>query len=402
MVQDHVNKNLLFAATEFGIYTSLNGGQAWQKLAGSPTIAFRDLVIQKRENDLVGASFGRGFFVLDDYSPLRELNDETLKNTASILPVKDALWYVPRNSVGNTGADYYFAPNPEFGAAITYYLSDSETTLKKARQEKEKSAQTLGFPGWDALDEEKSERSTKYWLEITDDSGEVLKRFEGTGKQGLNRVNWDLRAHSKASVRLDNRSGSGSGFMVPPGTYSVSLLKEKNGLVTVLDGPKSFNVVPLREGTLPGATKEQIKSYAAEFQKVQKDYGDVNYQFEKGEKLLTAFGQAYTRALKSSAELLKLLADAEKEAAAIRKMIDGSPAKNEIGEKNNPFISQHLSVAARGLVTTYGPTPLHRRSLGIAETLLVDFQQKVEKFNEETLQKIKEELEKIGAPAILH
>ena len=68
MVQDPVKKNLLFAATEYGIYTSLNGGEAWQKLPGTPTISFRDLTIQKRENDLVAASFGRGFYVLDDYS----------------------------------------------------------------------------------------------------------------------------------------------------------------------------------------------------------------------------------------------------------------------------------------------------------------------------------------------
>ena len=73
IVQDHVDKSLLFAATEFGIYTSLTGGRNWQKIPGSPTISFRDLVIQKRENDLVGASFGRGFYVLDDYSPLGEI-----------------------------------------------------------------------------------------------------------------------------------------------------------------------------------------------------------------------------------------------------------------------------------------------------------------------------------------
>ena len=70
IVQDHVNKNLLFAATEFGVYVSLNAGAAWQKLPGTPTLPFRDLTIQKRENDLVAASFGRGFYVLDDYKRL--------------------------------------------------------------------------------------------------------------------------------------------------------------------------------------------------------------------------------------------------------------------------------------------------------------------------------------------
>ena len=71
IVQDHVKKDLFFLATEFGIYTSLNGCKNWQKLNGTPNMGFRDLVIQKRENDLVAASFGRGIYIIDDYSPLR-------------------------------------------------------------------------------------------------------------------------------------------------------------------------------------------------------------------------------------------------------------------------------------------------------------------------------------------
>ncbi|GAF91296.1 unnamed protein product, partial [marine sediment metagenome] len=72
IVQDHVNSNLLFAATEFCIYFTIDGGKKWIKLAGGvPTISFRDLAIQRREDDLIGASFGRGFYIFDDYSVLR-------------------------------------------------------------------------------------------------------------------------------------------------------------------------------------------------------------------------------------------------------------------------------------------------------------------------------------------
>ena len=108
MVQDPVKKNLLFAATEFGIYTSLNGGTSWQKLGGAPTISFRDLTIQKRENDLVAASFGRGFFVLDDYSALREFTEDNLSQKGKLFTPRTAKWFVPRSNIGNTGADYYF------------------------------------------------------------------------------------------------------------------------------------------------------------------------------------------------------------------------------------------------------------------------------------------------------
>ena len=122
LVQDHVNKDLLFTATERGIYVSLNGGTKWQKLPGSPTISFRDITIQKRENDLVGASFGRGFFVLDDYSVLREMSSERLSKEGALFSTRDALGYVPKSVIGNTGADYYFAENPDFGAVFTLSL----------------------------------------------------------------------------------------------------------------------------------------------------------------------------------------------------------------------------------------------------------------------------------------
>ncbi|MEZ5197641.1 MAG: hypothetical protein R2764_15005 [Bacteroidales bacterium] len=128
IVQDHINKNLFFAATEFGIYFTINTGQNWIKLIGNvPTISFRDLAIQRRENDLVGASFGRSFFVLDDYSALRSVSQEQLEQEASLFSTRKAWWYIERPVIGfdkngSQGANHYIAPNPPFGACI-YLLS---------------------------------------------------------------------------------------------------------------------------------------------------------------------------------------------------------------------------------------------------------------------------------------
>ena len=138
LVQDHLAKDLMFCATETAIYVTLNGGKKWQKVPGAPTISFRDITIQKRENDLVAASFGRGFFVLDDYSSLREMTEEKLSKEGSLFNTRDALWYIPKSTVGNTGGDYYFAENPDFGAVFTYHLSNSYPTLKSKRKELEK------------------------------------------------------------------------------------------------------------------------------------------------------------------------------------------------------------------------------------------------------------------------
>ena len=95
LVQDHVAKNLMFCATETAIYVTINGGSSWSKVPGSPTISFRDIAIQKRENDLVGASF-EGFYVLDDYSALREMSTENLSKEGKLFNTRDALWYIPK------------------------------------------------------------------------------------------------------------------------------------------------------------------------------------------------------------------------------------------------------------------------------------------------------------------
>ena len=155
----------MFCATETAIYVTINGGKKWQKVPGAPTISFRDITIQKRENDLVAASFGRGFFVLDDYSSLREMTEEKLSKDGSLFNTRDALWYIPKRTIGNTGGDYYFAENPDFGAVFTYHLSNSYPTLKSKRKELEKEminkGQQIPAINWSLLEKERREEKTK-------------------------------------------------------------------------------------------------------------------------------------------------------------------------------------------------------------------------------------------------
>ena len=142
LVQDHVRKDLLFAATEFGIWFTINGGEKWTHMKGGlPTISFRDIKIQRRENDLVAASFGRGFFILDDLSPLRELSTDMIKEEAKLFPVKDAWLYHPRGVTVDPGASEYRAENPPFGATFTYYLKEDIKSLKQVRDRKGKETQ---------------------------------------------------------------------------------------------------------------------------------------------------------------------------------------------------------------------------------------------------------------------
>src|SRR5579864_1789719 len=139
--EDPVNANLLVAGTEFGAYFSVSGGQHWWRLKGGlPTIAVRDIVIQSREADLVIATFGRGFYVLDDITPLRQMKAESTEQAAAAFPVKDALLYVERHPLGGPrkgfqGDAYYAAENPPYGAVFTAYLKEKIKTRKEKRQD---------------------------------------------------------------------------------------------------------------------------------------------------------------------------------------------------------------------------------------------------------------------------
>ena len=141
--QDPVLENLLFVGTEFGAYFSTDGGSNWTKLAGLPTIAVYDLDIQEREVDLVAATFGRGFYVLDNFTPLRTLSKENLSQKAHLFPVKDALLYIQADPLGFEGTGFqghnmWAAQNPSFGATFTLHIKDVPSTLVSTRQQKEK------------------------------------------------------------------------------------------------------------------------------------------------------------------------------------------------------------------------------------------------------------------------
>ncbi len=198
LVQDHVNPGLLFLGTEFGVFFSVEGGNQWVKLSGgTPNIPFRDLVIQKRENDLVGATFGRGFYVLDDYSVLRDVNTDMLENETVLFPVRDARWYVPKRPLGcdrddcrsSQGGAYFVAPNPPFGATFTYYLPEQIRTRQEQRREREKPLEQAGedtpYPGWDALQTEALEDEPAIVLTVKDADGNVVRRVEGPVTAGL-------------------------------------------------------------------------------------------------------------------------------------------------------------------------------------------------------------------------
>ena len=408
IVQDHVNKNLFFLATEFGVYTSLDGGVNWQKLPGTPNMSFRDLVIQKRENDLVAASFGRGFYVLDDYSALREMTPEALKAKGKLFQPRTAKWYVPRSNLGNTGADFYIAKNPDFGAVFTYHLVDDFSSLKKERKKREKALNKKGanipFPGYAALDQENNESAAKVWISIKDANGNIIRHLQEKAKKGTHRIAWDLRHASTQAINpmRSNRSRWNSGGpMVTPGQYSAQLSLEKDGVVTAIGEAVVVDVQPIREGVLKGVDYATLDNYRKELTAVQNDLQRLMDQFDQAETTLKGLKMTVSKTPAAPASFVKDLFKVEKDMTALMRKAEGSPARDEIGERNPPTIQNHMRAAYRGLSTTYGPTPLHRKSLAIAKEMLEELRPEIELISKTTLPNLKERFKQAGAPYIL-
>ncbi len=409
VVQDHVKKDLLFAATEFGVYVTIDGGEKWEKLGGAPTIAFRDLVIQKRENDLVCASFGRGFFVLDDYSALREVTEEKMAAEATLFATRDALWYVPRNNQPDAGAAEYIAENPPFGAVFTYNLSQSYSTLKadrkKAEKKLEKDGEGIPFPGWDALEAERRQEEPRVWLTVKDKDGKVVRKIEAPARKGMNRIAWDLRYASGRAINPDNQGPTPwwarGGEFAPPGTYAVSLAKEVDGKITPLAGPREFKVVPLRKPTLEGASVEEYMAFSNQVRDIRNQSSALSHMLSECKKKIKAMETALERTSIEPGELNESLYTVKQAFYDLEERFEGNKAKDEIGERNAPTMGTHLRVASRGLSTTYGPTGLHRQSLEIAKKMLKEIKGEVEKMANETVPAMEKALRDAGAPYIL-
>jgi photosystem II stability/assembly factor-like uncharacterized protein len=280
VAQDGEVADLLFAGTEFGVYFSRDGGGHWIELTGGlPTVAVRDLAIQSRENDLVLATFGRGFWVLDDYAPLREATADVLAKDAYVFGIRDALLYVPSRRLGLSGKSfqgesYFTAANPPFGAVITYHVKDPIQTLREKRQEAEKKAadagQPVGYPSFDAMRAEDQEEAPYLLFTIADSEGQVVRRLKTSARKGISRIAWDLRYPPEVPVDL---SGPGEdnpfadpdvGPLVTPGTYSVSVSRVVDGVPEPMAGPRDFQVVPLNNATLAAGDKEALSAFQRE------------------------------------------------------------------------------------------------------------------------------------------
>jgi hypothetical protein len=208
--QDYKVPELLFVGTEFSVFFTIDGGTTWTQLAsGIPDVAVKDIAIQERESDLVAATFGRGFYVLDDYSALRQINKDTLENQAKLFPVKDALLFVQEGGRYGQGSTYFSAGNPDFGATFTYYIKEVPETTKQKRLKEEKKlfkeSKPIPQPSIEQLREEERELPPVMVFTIKDQQGKTIRNLYKSPAKGINRLTWDLRYQGKYPVNLRDK-----------------------------------------------------------------------------------------------------------------------------------------------------------------------------------------------------
>jgi hypothetical protein len=405
VVQDHVNPDLLFAGTEFGIYFTLDEGGSWTKIsAGMPTVGVRDLVIQRRESDLVAASFGRGFYVLDDYSPLRTVA-EAIQDDAHVFPVKTALAFHEDTPLGVPdkafqGADFYTAPNPDFGATFTYFLAEGLQSRRDVRREAEAELAKAGadtpYPSWEALKAEDREEEPAIVLTVRDVEGDVVRRMTGPNRKGVHRVTWDLRYPGFTNIGAGTGS-DGNGPMAVPGSYTVELARWVDGDMEVLAGPETFQVEALGISTLPQGDAAETLAFQQQVGELQRAVMGTNAAMaaalESVQAMKNAIGRAPqgTDALRAEARALELrLMD-------MREVIQGDRTLPRRNEPGMPGILSRIQTVVGGTWSTSSPpTATHREQYRIAASAFAAVVESIRRLVETDVPALETRLEGMG------
>jgi photosystem II stability/assembly factor-like uncharacterized protein len=204
--EDVVSPSLLFVGTELGLWISLDGGAEWAQFKGNgfPNVAVRELQVHPREHDLVIATHGRGIWVIDDLTPLRQLAGETLARPVAFLPSRPVQQRMPASGGWAEGDAKFAGDNPPSGAVITYY---------------QRTRHIFG----------------PLKLEVLDPQGKLVDALPASKRRGINRVTWSMRVKPPRVPRAAQVAGSAAeGPRVIPGLYTVRLTRGKDVAETKL------------------------------------------------------------------------------------------------------------------------------------------------------------------------
>jgi hypothetical protein len=416
VVQDHVKRDLLFVGTEFGVFFTVDGGGRWTKLAGGvPNIAFRDLVIQTRENDLVGATFGRSFYILDDYSPLRSVTAGMLATENVLFPVREAKWYVPRRPLGcrdpvcagYQGDAFFTAPNPDFGAVFTYYLADGlkarKNIRREAEKEREKANEDVSFPSWDAIVDEQREDAPAIVFTVHDSAGGLVRKIEAPAESGFHRVAWDLRYPAlqpwKPPEESEQAWGQGAGVLVAPGDFTVTMHQRIDGVLTELGKSQTFSVASIRpDPVLPGTSQEQRVIFESRVDELARAAAGTIASVDEVLAELDAIRLTLERS-RTEGSLYEMAVSLRKRLQTARDRLADNPTRSMYKDLDDMTVQARLT-HARFVPTihAHGPTPAQRESLRIGRALYDDVVAELSELVDEEYEALKDALDTAKVP----
>jgi len=376
--EDPIDKNLIFCGTEFGVFFSPNNGQRWKKLGnGLPTIAVRDIAIQKRENDLVLGTFGRGFYVLDDYSSLRNIENKKPEAIATIYPVRDALMWEKSTPLGLPGKsfqgdNFFTAPNLGPEAMITYYYNESYKSLEEKRRKREKdlikNKQDATYPSYENFKSENQEIAPYLLFTIKDASGKIVSKTTKKPAEGIQRFHWDLRYGSKNPIDLGNAgfynpfAGKTEGTLVAPGNYTVEMHLSNQGNLTELVAPVGFKVKALQNSTIPANDRlakadfqRKVTAISGNLRAVQRMISDMNNRIKYMKEAVKIAEQPMEDAYKTILTL-------EESIRNVNLSLYGDPLKNRLDIDQPQSIARRIgSIDFGQKYSTAPPTQTHLR-----------------------------------------
>ncbi len=408
ITQDFIRPELLFVGTEFGIFFTIDNGENWVQLkSGLPTIPVRDIAIQERESDLVIATFGRGFYILDNYSPLREISHEMANEKAHIFKIKDALMYIQTGGRSNQGSTYYTAPNPKFGATFTYYLKEVPKTKKQLRKENEKKlfkeGKPIPQPTWRELELEKKEEKPHLIFTIYDAGDNVIKQIKAAPSKGMSRITWNLRYSMTSSVSgsFNPTSNLGSGILVMPGKYKVGLQMWHEGELTNLVDPVEFTCKKLNNTTLPAEDYNENVEFAKKVGKLavamagtQRLIGETTSKVESIKKAIYATPGASQKLMDKARALSKELDE-------LNFKMNGSKAKasaEEIPPEPVPLNNRMGIISYTHMGSTSGITSTEKENYEILKEEFPPVLNVLKRIVKTDIPALESELNRIGAP----
>jgi photosystem II stability/assembly factor-like uncharacterized protein len=414
IAEDFMDANLLFAGTEFGVHFTNDGGKSWRQIKGGlPTIAIRDMAIQKRESDLVLGTFGRGFYVLDDYSPLRNLK-QTESKEAYIFPIKDSWMYMENSPLGIRGKgfqgeSYYQASNPPVAATFTYFIKEEIKSKKDIRESNEsklsKDGKDVFYPTYEQMKDEQDEESPYLIFTIQNDKNEVVRKLKTSIKKGVQRITWDFRYPTSSPININARDNDNVfqsndvGQLVAPGTYTVAISKSVDGAITPVAGPEKFNVKALPGSTLPASSRPALVEWQRKADELKRSLQGANQILSDANNRIRHLKAALLVIKVDQQPLANDIKAIESKVRAISDKMNGDRVARQLDIDKPPSVNSRLfSAIYDGYGTTSDPTTTMKDQLIIAGEEFAALLAQIKTVYEQDIKAIEQKLEAVGAP----